>query len=151
MVFGFGEGKIEIVLEKTIFAPGEVIRGKVVLSVNNPKQARRLRLVFTGIDKVTERITMGSRPSTRTTDRVFHSFAVDLDGEKEYSGTQEYPFEIAVPQIPQAAMPEGMLGTALAAASFLSGSMRRREWVLNASLDCPGFDINKKVQIQVNQ
>lgn len=31
MVFGFGEGKIEIRLEKTMFRFGEVISGKVVI------------------------------------------------------------------------------------------------------------------------
>lgn len=153
MVFGFGEGKINISLEKYSFSPGETIRGKLVLSLNKPKQARSLRLVFRGIEKMhSGGISVGSgglRHSSKNTERPVYNFELKLDGEHEYSGTQEYSFEIAVPKTSTQAMPEGTLGSVLGAARFLSGTQSRVEWFLDASLDCSGLDVNKKVQVSV--
>jgi len=44
MVFGIGEGNIEIVLPKMNYTYGEKINGKVVLTLNQPKNAKGLRI-----------------------------------------------------------------------------------------------------------
>lgn len=149
MVFGFGEGKIEIKLEKFSFNPQEKILGKLFLSLNKPKQARQLRIVFRGTR--TETYYSGGKQRRNFYD--IHNAEIKLDGEKEYSGTLEYGFEFDAPNIPiqQPRKMEGALGAVMQVASVLSQKSVRTEWFLDASLDCQGFDVNKKVQITVNQ
>jgi len=48
MVLGVGEGKIEIILIKDVFQPGEKISGTVKLTLKSPKKAKELRIVFYG-------------------------------------------------------------------------------------------------------
>ncbi len=147
MVFGFGEGKIELKLERTSFRPGETLKGQLVLSLPKPKQARGLRVVFRGM----ETTTYWQAGKRRTTQHEVHRETISLGSEKEYSGSSQYGFEFVVPNVSAQQKPEGALGAAMGALSFLSGRDVRREWFVDASLDCPGFDINKKVQVFVNQ
>lgn len=142
MVFGFGEGSIEIRLEKLSFSAGETIRGKVFLKVDKPKKARRVRVEFFG-----ER-TVGYGKNRRT-ERVY-AFSLDLSGEREYVGAFEYPFEILIPSdAGSKQLPNDTLGTIMNVASVFGGVSPTR-WFVSASLDVPmGVDISKKIQISI--
>jgi hypothetical protein len=141
MVFGFGEGKMEIRVSKTAFAPGETISGTVLLQLSKPKKARGVRVEFFG-----ER-TVGYGKNRRT-ERVYQ-FKLDLDGEKEFDGYKEYPFEIRIPSDIGTKVPNDTLGTVLNAAQFLGGVSPTR-WFLSASLDVPmGMDISKRIQLNI--
>lgn len=149
-MFGFGKGKIGIVLDKHDYSPGEKIRGTLSLKVKKPVKANELRLEFIGERKSTT--THGGKARHRT-DHIY-KFEMPLDGENEYSGEKEYPFEISIPSdiLDRGAKPEGALGSALQAAQFLAGSFNRISWYVKASLDIPGgMDINKKVQLNITR
>ncbi|MFH1664242.1 MAG: hypothetical protein ABH986_05580 [archaeon] len=154
-MFGFGKGKIELVLEKYNFKQGETIKGKVSVKMNKPTKAKELRVLFAG-EKTTSSssVSFGStRDNTKKTKKVFvHRFEMPLDGEKEYT-QGEYPFEIAIPAgILEAggSLPEGAAGTAIKTIQFLSGSSSRIQWFVEAKLDIEkSFDVSKKVQINV--
>ncbi len=143
MVFGFGEGKIDIRILKTSFAPGETISGTVGLKVDKPKKGRGVRVDFYGEKTV-------GYGKNRRTERVY-SFSLNLSGEREYIGAFEYPFEIKIPSdIGSKQLPNDTIGTVLNAARFLGGVSPTR-WFLSASLDVPmGVDISKKIQISVD-
>jgi len=154
MVFGFGEGSIDLVLGKTNFAFGETIQGKLNLKLKKEKQARQLRVRI----EATSRRSSGGPALINTGQKrkvevvtLYKTDAV-LDGEKLYMPPgKEYEFKIQVPQksaLPP--MPEGGLGKALGAVNMLAGVQHRIEWRLIASLDIPGkMDITKKLNISV--
>ncbi|MFH0955590.1 MAG: hypothetical protein V1777_05790 [Candidatus Micrarchaeota archaeon] len=144
MVFGIGEGKIDIKLAKFQFASGETIAGTVTLQVNNPKKARGVRIEFFG-----EQITGYGK--NRRLSRVYE-FSLNLDGEKEYFGYKEYPFQITIPQnlFAPKTDTEGVMGTVLQAAQMLGAWPQPVQWYLAASLDLAvSFDISKKIQLNI--
>jgi hypothetical protein len=154
MVFGFGEGSIDLMLGKTNFAYGETIQGKLNLKLKKEKQARQLRVRIEATFKRSSGgpalINTGQKRSSET--QVLYQTETVLDGEKLYSPPgKEYEFKIQVPQksaLPP--MPQGGLATAIGAMNMLSGVSVRVEWRVIASLDIPGaMDIKKSVNISV--
>ena len=145
MVFGFGEGKVEVILEKNNFKKGETIKGKVVLDLPKPKKAKELRVKLYA-EREVWKLSGGKR---RKSKEVMFSYPMKLGGEKEYvSG--EYEFEIMIPKTPEVEAPAGAAGEVLKAVSFLAGTPSAPRWYLETSLDIPmSMDIKKKVQINV--
>ncbi len=152
-MFGFGKGKIEVFLEKYNFKPGETIKGRLNLKLKKPIQARQLRVSFYGLQTQTSTgiSAMGPERNRNNASNYVYKFDMPLDGEKEYL-EGEYNFEIAIPADvnKRGAMPGGTLGTALQAAQFLSGTISRTQWYVEAALDIPkGIDVKKKVQVNI--
>ena len=92
------------------------------------------------------------RRTTRT-QRVYE-FKLELDGEHEYSASKDYDFELDVPELSKAQMPEGTLGDIAGAAMAISQmtgmSAGPPQWYINVSLDIPGAkDVSKQIQINV--
>jgi len=149
-MFGFGKGKIEIQLGKYNYSPGETIEGTVALSLKKPLPGKELSIRVIGEEKIQQRY--GTSRSYRTVP-VF-DFKQPLDREREYpAGGQPlvYPFKIKLPANVETKqqMPEGTLGTVLKAVQMFSGTRSRISWYLIARLAVKGFDITKKVQINV--
>ena len=146
MVFGIGEGKISVVMDKVNYSLGDTVRGTVKLELSSPKKAKALRLELWG-----ER-EGGSRKVGKTTTRqkeTVHKFALNLDGEKEYK-SQEYPFEIALPKTPEPQKLEGAAATIIGVAQSLGLTSSPIRWYLKASLDIPmSIDISGTVQLNV--
>jgi len=142
MVFGIGEGSIEIVLEKHEFAPGETIRGTVKLNLNSPKEARGLRVEFYGEKQ--EKAIHSSRHNSNSTVRVFQ--VAKTLAEKGKFASKDYPFEIEVPASVILPNGGGMLG-------FFTGIFTVPvKYYVSSSLDLPmSFDISKKVQVSIEQ
>jgi hypothetical protein len=140
MVFGIGEGKIDIVLGKNSFHPGDTIKGKLILELNSPKKAKELRVSIVGERKVYRR-------GKRKTETVYRAPVV-LGREKEYK-SGEYDFEIAVPDMKHGQAPDGIAGELVKAASFIGGPTPVR-WYLDAALDIPmSMDISKKLDLNI--
>jgi hypothetical protein len=53
-MFGFGKGKINISIQKTYYAPGDLISGNVALTLKKPVKAREVSISLIG-----EEITTG--------------------------------------------------------------------------------------------
>ena len=159
----FGKGKINILIPKTHYAPGDIISGSVQLSLKKPVKAREVCISLIGEHKVTSTrhrsMSSGdSGVSTRTSTRRIYDFKQQLDTEKEYSQSLEYPFEIKIPAditnaAPQMPEVEGALGQGLKiakAAAAMTGTIpfQRIKWYLSAKIDIPGgLDVNKKTDI----
>ena len=141
MVFGLGEGRIDIVLPKHEFSQGEKINGTVKLELKQPKKARELRLVLRAV-----RRRSGRR---RKQVEVLHSSEVVLGGEKEYQ-SKEYPFEVTIPKLGLPKAPEGILGSVAGEAQAMGFGPGPVRWYLSATLDISmSFDISKKMQLNV--
>ncbi|MDP2974543.1 MAG: hypothetical protein Q8N60_05825 [Candidatus Diapherotrites archaeon] len=152
MVFGFGEGSVTLQLNKTNFAFGETIAGKLSLQLKKNKQARQLRVSIVAERKTTQYGRSGSGRSSGSGTTILFKTDVILDGERLYSPPgSDYDFKIQVPM--QSAMPQeiqGTLGTALKAMQFLGGQMSQVKWFVEGVLDIPGGkDINKRIQISI--
>jgi hypothetical protein len=143
MVFGIGEGSIDIAVERVTFSHGETIKGKVVLSLSKPKKAKGLRIRL-----VADREEAGydSKGRERRQIVVIYSKEDMLGQEQEYAaGKTEYPFEFLVPDLELPKPNELRIGPL----SLQAGSSPLR-WRLDASLDLPmALDINRKIGINV--
>ena len=156
----FDKGKINISIEKTNYAPGDIISGDATLTVKKPVKAREVSISLIGEQKITRMERMsGSQGMQQTTQTIrIYDFKQQLDGEKEYAQGGEYHFEIKIPadilntkpQIPEAG---GGLVQGLKIAqeiATMAGAIpyQQTRWYLLAKLDIPGgLDINKKVDI----
>ena len=172
-MFGFSKGKIDIAIQKSHYAPGDIISGNVALTLKKPVKAKEVSTSLIG-----EEITtggggkvgwgggrtsssgvgmMGGGAGSTNIERIY-DFKQQLDGEREYSEGREYQFQIGIPADilgvgPQ--MPEGVLGQVVKVAQTLgtitgATPRRRLQWYLLAKLDIPsGLDISKKVDITI--
>ena len=149
-MFGFGKGKIEIQLNNYNYSAGDIIQGTVALSLKKPLLGKELSITIIGEQKTSEGIGTNRSYSTRT---IF-DFKQPLDGQKEYPAGEQplvYPFKIKIPANLQTKtqLPEGALGNVLKVAQMFSGANSSVMWYLIARLDVKGFDITKKVQINI--
>jgi len=158
----FIKGKIDITLQKTAYAPGEIISGNIALTLKKSVRARGVSISLVGEQKSTRVGGMpGSKDISTTPQRIrIYDFKQELDTEKEYNHGQEYRFEIKIPADivstkPQ--MPElgGKLGQGLKiaqAAAAMTGviPLQQTRWYLLAKLDVPGgMDIKKTADITI--
>jgi len=173
-MFG-SKGKINVAIQKTNYAPGDIISGNVTLTLNKPVQAREASISLIGEEITTGRGgtvgwsggrtvgktwgpgTMSGGDVSPTVQRVY-DFKQQLDGEKQYSEAREYRFEMKIPADilgmgPQT--PEGALGQVVKVGqtvAAITGAVPRRrlQWYLLAKLDIPGgLDVSKKVDITI--
>lgn len=86
MVFGIGEGKLEILLPDATFSPGQALSGKIILTLNQPTEARRLRVGFFGLAR-----------GRRSTSHIF-SVTKELSGQRTYNAREEFDFSLIIPK-----------------------------------------------------
>jgi hypothetical protein len=142
-MFG-SKGKIDISVQRISYAPGDVIRGSVALTLKKPVKARELSISLIGqygTTQTTPRVElcpfgkMGEVTQYndfKTTAKTVHigAFRQLLDGESEYGREREYPFEIKI---------QADISTSPIV-----------KWYLLAKLDIPGgLDISKEVGITI--
>lgn len=143
-MFGIGEGKILVALEKTIFAPNEPIRGKATLSLSQPKKARSLRLDIIMLQQSGAAIRLGPKQKNESTQSV--CFSKQLSGERTYGINESFDFEVLAPESSSLQLPPE-LG---AVASVLNSLSRTPRCFLRVSLDNPmEMDIGGQVEIQI--
>ena len=170
-MFG-SKGKIDISIQKTNYAPGDIISGNVALTLKKPAEAREMSISLIGEQLITSRqkesglgITGGgigwSSSSSSRVERVhIYDFKQQLDSEREYSEGREYRFEIKIPadiigEPPQTPEVQGKLGRVrkvVQTAKVMTGAADSSpiKWYLLAKLDIPrGLDISKKVDITI--
>ncbi|MCX8189868.1 MAG: hypothetical protein N3F05_01415 [Candidatus Diapherotrites archaeon] len=148
-MLGFGKGKIDLQLEKFNYRPGETIRGKIVLALNKPVKARRLKVRFFGVREGRKTVVIGGGRSADYSNDIVYSFEMNLDGEKEYTGG-EYDFEIIVPQDLLTKVDLSGTGALGALMQFVMLMAPRPKWYVEAALDVPmGLDVSKRVQINI--
>jgi len=154
-MFGFGKGKVEIQLNKFNFAPGEVIEGTMIITLKKPVKGRKVYVRLMATERTSSRrVTFGGgmRPSRSTNYSTAYDFTQPLDGEKEYPpGTsQPYQFRITVPtNLNDQPHVGGALGGIVKTMQTLSGYSRSLSWKLIGGIDTLGFDVKKKLEINV--
>jgi len=160
----FGRGKVEVKVQKTHYAPGDIISGHVILALKKPIKAREASVSLIG-ERITTQtsVGMGGGQTSMTTQQQrarVYDFKQQLDGEKEYAPGQEYHFEMKIPADVLSVSPgmqeiEGKMGQAMKVAqtaAALTGRLpsQRIKWYLLARLDVPrGLDVSRKVDVTI--
>jgi len=141
MVFGIGEGKINLELNTHDVTAGGKISGRLRLELNSPKKAKELRVELIGEQRQSRQ--------GKSKKVVVYKFKQVLAGEQEYE-SGEYEFELQAPPSTELSQHlEGAAGMALGAAKLL-GAIHPVEYRVIGTLDLPmSMDITKKVQIAV--
>jgi hypothetical protein len=167
-MFGLSKGRVSISVQKTSYAPGDVISGSVVLILKAPVKARGVSISLIAEQWVVSRYEQSSRgislegtgraksTSASKQKRRIYDFKQLLDSETEYTDEREYRFEIKIPaDIPRMPGREGearrasKMGQAVAAMTNLTRSSPIK-WYLLAKLDIlRGLDISRKVEITI--
>jgi sporulation-control protein spo0M len=150
MIFGFGKGKIDIVIERYNFSPGETIKGNIILKLKEPTHAKALKVGLLGEKSVTETRMINGRTTTNNRNVTVFNFEMPLDGEKDYT-EGEYDFELKVPtNLAQPSLPQSAVGDVIKTIQILAGRESNVRWYVVAKLDIPmGIDVSKKIQINI--
>jgi len=144
MVFGIGDGQIDLDFDKPAYQPGDTITGKARLKLGSPRKARCLRLEFF-CEKTTYR-TYFYQGNSGSADAVYERTIErrkDLAPERTYKNGEEFKFELLVPAN---AVPPDWLDN-------IMGKFRPiRRWYIEVTLDLPAaFDISRKAQINLTR
>lgn len=164
MVFGLGEGKIELALDRTNVKFGDTINGTLLLTLHAMKHARQLRLTLYAEQLGTRITRLHGRTETKKVWEQVYTKDTILDGERDYlTGIREYKFSIQAPkkdefapqikkQLIEENLPEGFVSNLVKAMAASSSARHPVRWFVSASLDIPGgLDVAKKMQISVGE
>jgi len=144
------KGKITINLDKFDFSPGETITGALILKLKKPVEATALNVGLIG----TRETSSYNRKSNERNDssNTIYNFKKPVDGEKQYlPGEKTYQFQLLVPtDINKYSTGNQVADTLIKSAQLLSGTTSRIEWYVTANLEMKGFDISKKVRVNIS-
>lgn len=159
-MFGFGVGRIDIRLSKTVFSANEVIEGTLLLTLKKPVKARGLYAILSADQQFREQVRNQNRIEMQTVTRRIYNFQQQLDTEKEYpktDGVKEYPFSVAIP--PEASALSGIPDDPMHGFSVNIGGMQigsgpgpvgPAQWSVEGYLDLPlAFDVKAKTSIGI--
>lgn len=137
MVFGIGDGDINIWLPKTTYQPGELVQGKITISLKNPREGRELRVDVYGESEETEF-------------KINHTRAYILRqmvaGERTYKDGDTFEFSFILPANIGKKKAGGLH---LGAFQHYTGE-KPSKWFVQAALDVPlFFDISHRIGIKI--
>ncbi len=150
-IFGFQKGKIDIKLSEFNYSPGDVIEGTVEVEFKTNIASKELSIAMLGEEVESQTVGVGTRGRSSNSRRTIFNFKQPLEGEKEYSDgdTVSYPFQIKIPEDILEKGEGGGLEKVASVLRVVSGSRRRIDWKLVARVSAPGFDMKKKIQINI--
>jgi len=135
MVFGRGEGEIEITLGQTTFTPLETMNGKVKISIPKKINARSFIVEFYG------EVERGDKHEC-----VFR-VAQKLGEERTYKNGETFDFSLPIPA--QAKPPEAQGTFGSIHDLFVP---KPRNWYIEAKMDVPmAFDIKSRISVYMRQ
>jgi len=155
-VTGIGRGDVRLELDAPKAAPGGTLRGRIVLQLAEPTEAKRLAVTLRARQKVMTVSSTSSGKSVGTQHRDVYSFDLELGGAKTYEITS-VPFELTVPPDALDLRPQTSSGNPLAdavrtVASALSPQTGPIEWQVIARLEIPwGRDLTSSVDVVVSR
>jgi hypothetical protein len=154
-VTGLGRGDVKLQLDQTKVAPGGTLRGRVVLALSEPVEAKRLVVTLRARQKV---VTFTKNSTGRTVGtshaEVFH-FDQELGSAKSYESST-VDFELHVPpdalDLRPSAGENPIADAVRSVASALSPSAGPIEWQVIGRLEIAwGRDLSSDVDIVVSR
>jgi hypothetical protein len=152
-VTGLGRGSVRLELERTKLAPGDTLRGKLVLALSEPIDAKALVVSLRAHQRTVELETRNGAPTPVSTRTEIYSFDHQLGGAQSYD-SRTLSFELVIPpdaldkQAPAASHP--IADAVRSVASVLSPKAGPVEWSVTAKLTIAwGRDLTNDVDIVV--
>jgi hypothetical protein len=148
-MFGiFSKGKLTLDLEEHQFTPGDTIKGKISLKLKKPLESKGLFVSLIGTEK---------RSSYRNGRRYtsYHEvfdFKQPLDKTSFFAtNLKSYNFTIKIPKdfLTNPKLLGGSAKDVLGTAAIITGLRGTISWQVKTNLDVKGFDISKKVKINI--
>jgi len=135
MVFGLGEGEMEITLGPTTFTPRETINGKVKLKLPKAVAARSLVVEF-----------YGEADSGKKFEKVYR-VSQQLGEERTYKNGESLSFSLSIPENAAAPAAQGTFG-----AIHDMFVPKPHSWFIEAKLDVPmAPDINARIMVYMRR
>jgi len=146
------KGKITLTLNKMEFTPGETITGTINLRLKKPVEAKSLNVGLIGTMERTDYSRNPKGGMSRNTRReIVFDFKKTIDGQKNYSGENNYNFELKIPaDVFKQSTGNQVADTLIKSAQILSGTTSRVDWYVVANLDMKGFDLSRKVRVNIS-
>jgi hypothetical protein len=154
-VTGLGRGDVKLELDQTRVAPGGTLRGRVVLALSEPVDAKRLVVILRARQKIVTITKNQAGRSVGTSHADVYQFDQELGSAKAYeSGT--VAFELPVPpdalDLRPAAGTHPIADAVRSVASALSPSAGPIEWQVIGKLEIAwGRDLSSDVDIVVSR
>lgn len=155
-VTGIGRGNVRLELDVPRATAGGTLKGRVLLELTEPTEAKRLVVTLRARQKVMTVSTSSAGRSVGTQHRDVYAFDLELGGTKTYDVTS-VPFELTVPPDALDLRPQTSAGNAFAdavrtVASALTPQTGPIEWHVIATLDIPwGKNLTSSVDIVVTK
>jgi len=154
-VTGLGRGSVKVELDHTRVAPGGTLRGRIVLALDEPVEAKRLVVTLRARQKVVTIQKSRSGRSVGSSHAAVYQFDHEIGGATSYEpGT--FAFELHVPpdalDLRPAAGTNPLADAVRTVASALSPSAGPIEWQVVGRLDIAwGRDLSCDVDIIVTR
>ncbi|HUJ61939.1 MAG TPA: hypothetical protein VLX92_25715 [Kofleriaceae bacterium] len=152
-VTGLGRGSVRLELDATKAAPGAALRGRIVLALAEPIEAKRLVVTLRARQKVMNVHRSDSGRSVSTSHAGVYEHDVELGGAKSYE-SGAFAFELTVPpdalDLQPSAGANPLADAVRTVASALSPSAGPVEWQVIGKLVIPwGRDLSHEVDVVV--
>jgi len=152
-VTGLGRGSVKLELEQTKVAPGATLRGKLVLALDEPVEAKRVIVSLQARQRVMNVHRSSSGRSVSTSHADVYQHEVELAGTRSFESST-FAFELTVPPDALDLRPQSgtsPLGDVVrTVASALTPSAGPIEWQVVGRLVIPwGRDLSHDVDIVV--
>jgi hypothetical protein len=146
-VAGRMKGRVEVALERYIFAPGEEIHGSVVLASRKPVQINKIVLAVVALRRKSARQI---RRRGRTSREVYRSTTeLEVEGVFEPGEFHSFPFVLTAPDLDNRDT-GGLLGTlAHFAQNLEAGTTGQVIWRIEARVDAAGIDLFGKKTMRI--
>lgn len=149
-MFGSFKLKMDVVLDKYNFVPGDTINGKVFLKVKKDFFLKDLKISLFAIRDVKSYSSKGQ--STRRS--TIYDFDYVLKREEAFKKTVqdiEVPFTLKIPS--DVYSPSKLEKNVLAGVGFLTGNFQSISWQIKARARIKGclFNVKKKIKITVEK
>jgi hypothetical protein len=154
-VTGLGRGEVKLELDQTKLAPGGVIRGRLVLLLGEPVEARRLVVTLRARQRLLEIPTSTAGRGVAASHAPVYAHDLELGGARRYESTT-LPFELTVPadalDLRPAAATNPLADAMRSVASALSPHPGPIEWQVVGALEIAwGRDLASEVDIVVTR
>jgi hypothetical protein len=155
-VTGIGRGKVRVELEQTRATPGATLRGKLVLALDEPVEAKRVVVTLRARQKVMTVHHSKDGRSVGTSHADVYQFDKELADGKRFESTT-LPFELAVPSDaldlrPSSSGSNPVADAVRTVASALSPSAGPIEWQVIGRLEIAwGRDLAHEVDIVITR
>jgi hypothetical protein len=154
-VTGLGRGTVRLELDRTRLAPGDALRGRVVLALDEPIDAKRLVVTLAAHQRTVEiKRDRGNRVPVSSRTQIYH-LDRELSGPTAYASST-VAFELDVPpdalDLHAAAGSHPIADVVREVASVFSPTAGPIEWSVTARLDISwGRDLSHKVDVVISR